>query len=63
MIGALSVAAGVCLAAAVIACRKTDVPPLILLAVPVCLLARLILVYRLRSATRCWRITIWKFWG
>ena len=51
MIGALSVAAGVCLAAAVIACRKTDVPPLILLAVPVCLLARLILVYRLRSAT------------
>ena len=32
MIGALSVAAGVCLAAAVIACRKTDVPPLILLA-------------------------------
>ena len=50
MIGALSVAAGVCLAAAVIACCKTDVPPLILLAVPVCLLARLILVYRLRSA-------------
>lgn len=49
MIGALSVAAGVCLAA-VIACCKTDVPPLILLAVPVCLLARLILVYRLRSA-------------
>ena len=47
---ALSVAAGVCLAAAVIACCKTDVPPLILLAVPVCLLARLILVYRLRSA-------------
>lgn len=45
----LSAAAGACMAAGILFCRKTEEPPLILLAVPVCLLARLILVYRLRS--------------
>ena len=50
VIGVLSAAAGVCLAAGTVLCRKTNAQPLIFLAVPVCLLARLILVYRLRSA-------------
>ena len=49
LIGVLSAAAGVCLSAGVIASRKTNAPPLMLMAAPVCLLARLILVYRLRS--------------
>ena len=48
-IGVLSAAAGICLAAGAILCRKEHTQPLILLAVPVCLLTRLILVYRLRS--------------
>ena len=48
-IGVLSAAAGICLAAGAILCRKEHTQPLILLAVPVCLLVRLILVYRLRS--------------
>lgn len=48
-IGVLSAAAGICLVAGAILCRKEHTQPLILLAVPVCLLVRLILVYRLRS--------------
>ena len=48
-IGVLSVVSGVCLAAGTILCRRKNTPPLIFLAAPVCLLARLILVYRLRS--------------
>ena len=48
-IGVLSAAAGICLVAGAILCRKEHAQPLILLAVPVCLLVRLILVYRLRS--------------
>lgn len=50
VIGVLSAVAGVCLAAGAILCRRKNTQPLILLTVPVCLLARLILVYRLRSA-------------
>ena len=48
-IGVLSVVSGVCLAAGTILCRRKGAQPLIFLAAPVCLLARLILVYRLRS--------------
>ena len=48
-IGVLSAAAGIYLVAGAILCRKEHTQPLILLAVPVCLLVRLILVYRLRS--------------
>ena len=48
-IGVLSVVSGVCLAAGTILCRRKNTLPLIFLAAPVCLLARLILVYRLRS--------------
>ena len=48
-IGVLSAAAGICLVAGAILCRKEHTQPLILLAVPVCLLVRLILVYRLLS--------------
>ena len=44
--GVMSFLAGVCLVSAVFACRKSDSAPLALLAVPVCLLARLIPVYR-----------------
>lgn len=49
IMGALSVAAAVCLFFGVAASRRETVSPLPLLAVPVCLLARLILVYRLDS--------------
>ena len=48
-IGVLSVVSGVCLAVGTILCRRENTQPLIFMAVPVCLLARLILVYRLRS--------------
>lgn len=48
-IGVLSAAAGICLAAGAILCRKENTQPQLLLAVPVCLLVRLILVYRLLS--------------
>lgn len=50
VMGLLAVVAGICLLAGMAICRKTpDTEPQILLAAPVCLLARLILVYRLRS--------------
>lgn len=49
IMGALSIAAAVCLFFGAAACRREAVSPLPLLAVPVCLLARLILVYRLYS--------------
>ena len=50
VLGVLSLIAGACLFLGAVLCRKDPAaPPLVLLAVPVCLLVRLILIYRIYS--------------